>query len=99
MNTELAIEERVEAEVEAYASDAGALADLCSESHSLLLAIFRHVLADVDGIDVHIEKMIEADTSAMERIRREAEKAIADHVNSAKDNAAEYAAMCREYAE
>jgi hypothetical protein len=96
MNIERATEERVEAEVEAYASDAGSLADLCSTSHALLLAILTHVLADVDGIEVHIERLIEADKGAMERIRREAEKAIADHVNSANDNAAEYAAMCRE---
>jgi hypothetical protein len=96
MNTERAIEERTEAEVEAYASDAGALADLCSTSHALLIAILQHALSDIDGFEVHVEKAIKADPRAMERIWREAEKAIADHVNSAKDNAAEYAAMCRE---
>lgn len=99
MNTERAIEERTEAEVEAYASDAGSLADLCSESHALLIAVLTHVLADVDGIEVHIERLIEADNGAMTRIRREAEKAVADRIQRDKDNSAEYAAMCREYAE
>lgn len=99
MNTERATEERVEVEVENYASHADILADLCSESHNLLLAILTHVLADVDGIEVHIEKLIEADKGAMERITVEAQEWVAKQIERDKDNAAEYAAMCREYAE
>jgi hypothetical protein len=96
LNTERATEERVEAEVEAYASDAGSLADLCSTSHALLIAILAHVLTDVDGIEVHIERLIKADKRAMDRIEIEAEMWVANQVRRANNDAAEYAAMCRE---
>lgn len=98
MNIERATEERTDFEVENYASHADILADLCSESHNLLLAILTHVLADVDGIEVHIEKLIEADRGAMDRIKVEAQEWVTKQVEISNDAAAEYAAMCREYA-
>jgi hypothetical protein len=96
MSHERAIEERTEAEVEAYASDAGSLADLCIESHALLIAVLAHVLADVDGVEVHIERLITSDHAAMKRIRQEAERAVAEAIKRAKVEEAEYSAMWRE---
>jgi translation initiation factor 2B subunit (eIF-2B alpha/beta/delta family) len=94
LSPESAIEDRIESEVEAYAANANDLADLCNSSHFLLIAILRHVLADCDGVELHFESIIRADAHAMERITKEAQQFVADEIERAKDDAAEYAADC-----
>ena len=94
LSPESAIEDRIESEVEAYAANANDLADLCSSSSALLIAILRHVLADCDGVELHFESLIRADRPAMERIAKEAQASIAAEIQRAKDDAAEYAGQC-----
>lgn len=87
MNAERAIEARIESEVEGYAANANDLADLCSSSHFLLIALLRHVLADCDGVELHFEALIRSDRAAMERITREAQAYVAEQIKYARDAA------------
>lgn len=66
----------IDDQIGAYLANAGDLADLLSGNHALLGAVVAHVLADVDGIEVHLERLIRDNPAAMERIVREAEESL-----------------------
>ena len=66
----------IDEQLDAYCKNPGDLADLLSQNHPLLIAVCTHMLADCDGIETHIERMIRADPAAMERVVREAEESL-----------------------